>query len=43
MFGLGAGKNHPALHAQTYDFPDEIINTGISMFTQIINETIGRS
>jgi len=43
MFGLGAGKNHPALHAQTYDFPDEIIATGISMFMQIINETIDRS
>ena len=43
MFGLGAGKKHPALHAQTYDFPDEIISTGISMFLQIINETIDRS
>ncbi|MDZ7657812.1 amidohydrolase [Fodinibius sp.] len=43
MFGLGAGENHPALHAQTYDFPDEIIVTGISMFMQIINEAIDRS
>lgn len=43
MFGLGAGKEHPALHAQNYDFPDEIISTGISMFMQIINETIDRS
>lgn len=43
MFGLGAGKKHPALHAQNYDFPDEIIATGISMFIQIINEAIDRS
>jgi amidohydrolase len=43
MFGLGAGKQHPALHAQSYDFPDEIIATGISMFMQIIKETIDRS
>ncbi|WP_445665776.1 amidohydrolase [Fodinibius sp. AD559] len=43
MFGLGAGKSHPALHAQNYDFPDEIIASGISMFIQIINETIDRS
>lgn len=43
MFGLGAGKQHPALHAQTYDFPDEIISTGISMFMQMINETVERS
>ncbi|PAU93544.1 peptidase M20 [Aliifodinibius salipaludis] len=43
MFGLGAGKDHPALHAQKYDFPDEILATGISMFMQIINETIDRS
>ncbi|HET6528600.1 MAG TPA: amidohydrolase [Balneolaceae bacterium] len=38
MFGLGAGKDHPPLHAQDYDFPDDIISTGISMFIQIIKE-----
>lgn len=43
MFGLGAGKSHSALHAQTYDFPDEIMATGISMFIEIINEAIDRS
>lgn len=40
MFGLGAGENHPSLHAQEYDFPDDIIPTGISMFMQIINKVI---
>jgi len=38
MFGLGIGQNHPALHAEAYDFEDEIIPTGISMFMEIINE-----
>lgn len=39
MFGIGAGNDHPALHNPDYDFPDEIIETGVNMFftiTQII-------
>lgn len=42
MFGLGAGENHPALHAEDYDFPDDIIPTGVSMFMEIINEVTSR-
>jgi len=38
MFGLGAGKEHPGLHASNYDFPDELIETGIKMFAGIIEE-----
>lgn len=38
MFGLGAGEDHPSLHAQAYDFPDDVIPAGISMFMQIIND-----
>ncbi|MFT5668660.1 MAG: amidohydrolase [Vicingaceae bacterium] len=38
MFGLGAGKDTPALHTTDYDFPDEIIPTGIKIFGQIIEE-----
>ena len=38
MFGLGSGSDHPALHAQAYDFPDDVIPTGVSMFVQIIKE-----
>ena len=38
MFGLGAGKEHPALHTKNYDFPDEIILKGIEMFLGIIQE-----
>lgn len=36
MFGLGAGLDTPALHNSDYDFPDEIIETGITMFKSII-------
>jgi amidohydrolase len=35
IFGLGSGKNTAALHNPDYDFPDEIIDTGISIFYQI--------
>jgi len=38
MFGLGIGEEHPALHAESYDFEDGVIPTGISMFMQIITE-----
>jgi amidohydrolase len=38
MFGLGSGINTPALHNPDYDFPDEIISTGISVFHQIIKK-----
>ena len=35
MFGLGAGKDHPALHNPDYDFPDSIIATGVGTFYSI--------
>jgi amidohydrolase len=38
MFGLGAGTDQPALHAEQYDFPDDLIPTGVSAFIQIITE-----
>lgn len=38
MFGIGAGIDTPALHNPDYDFPDEIIETGVAMFYQIIKE-----
>ena len=40
MFGIGAGLDSPALHNPDYDFPDEIIETGIQMFYQIIQEIL---
>ena len=36
MFGLGSGINTPALHHADYDFPEEIIDTGMKMFASII-------
>lgn len=38
MFGLGAGLKTPALHHSDYDFPDEIISTGVKLFYQISKE-----
>lgn len=40
MFGLGAGKTTPALHNPDYDFPDEILSSGIQMFHSIIKEVL---
>ncbi|MFO7923272.1 MAG: amidohydrolase [Bacteroidales bacterium] len=31
LFGIGAGKGHPELHNPDYDFPDEIIDTGVNL------------
>lgn len=42
MFGLGSGKKHAALHAESYDFPDQVIPTGTQMFMQIINEVLSQ-
>jgi amidohydrolase len=38
MFGLGAGEEQPAIHNPDYDFPDELIETGISAFSEIIRQ-----
>jgi len=35
MFGLGAGKDQPALHNPDYDFPDGITATGVNIFHNI--------
>jgi len=42
MFGLGSGENSPALHNPDYDFPEEIIPTGMAMFTSIIEQILGK-
>lgn len=41
LFGLGAGENHSGLHHPTYDFPDEILDTGVKMFEGVIRELNG--
>lgn len=40
MFGLGVGLDTPALHHVGYDFPDELIETGMKMFQGIIQELL---
>ena len=40
MFGIGAGLQSPALHQADYDFPDEIIETGMNMFKGIIESIL---
>lgn len=42
LFGLGAGENTPALHNPDYDFPDEIIETGINVFYETIQQLANR-
>ncbi|NCC73085.1 MAG: amidohydrolase [Sphingobacteriia bacterium] len=38
LFGIGAGEKHPKLHNPDYDFPDDIIRTGITMFDGIVRK-----
>lgn len=40
FLGLGSGVQTPALHHNDYDFPDELIPTGINMFSAIIKEIL---
>jgi metal-dependent amidase/aminoacylase/carboxypeptidase family protein len=41
LFGLGAGENCPQLHEGTYDFPDELIETGVRIFEGIARRVNG--
>src|SRR5690606_37265530 len=38
LFGIGAGYDQPQLHEAIYDFPDDIIPTGVEIFTSIIRQ-----
>jgi len=42
LFGIGSGKDHASLHNPDYDFPEEIIETGINMFSGIIRRILGK-
>jgi len=41
MVFLGSGTDHPALHTQTYDFPDDLIPQGVAIFHHAIREILG--
>jgi len=38
LVGIGAGEDHAHLHDTRYDFPDEILETGVALFAGIIDE-----
>jgi len=39
LFGLGSGLSQPQLHNPEFNFPDEIIETGINVFYNIYKKT----
>ncbi|MBK8517271.1 MAG: amidohydrolase [Saprospiraceae bacterium] len=41
MFGIGSGEDHPLLHSEEYDFPDELIEVGSNMFYKIVRQILG--
>ncbi|SHM60109.1 amidohydrolase [Cyclobacterium lianum] len=38
LFGIGSGKKQPQLHEGHYDFPDEIIPSGVAIFVRVIEK-----
>jgi hypothetical protein len=40
-FSLGAGENRPDLHNPDYDFPDELIAVGASVFMRTLRDLLG--
>lgn len=40
MFGLGSGEDSPELHNPDYDFPEEIILSGIAMFKSLVDQAM---
>jgi amidohydrolase len=43
MLGLGAGEHTPPLHHPQYDFPDDLITTGASLFYAIYTTILSKS
>jgi metal-dependent amidase/aminoacylase/carboxypeptidase family protein len=43
MLCLGPGEDHAALHNPDYDFPDDLIPIGVSIFEQIARDLLGSS
>jgi len=41
LFGLGAGREHPALHSPGYDFPDDLIPLGVGLFEGLVERLLG--
>jgi amidohydrolase len=43
FFGLGSGIDQPQLHNEYYDFPDELIPTGVKIYLSIIRSVLEAS
>lgn len=41
LIGLGAGRDHPPLHSADFDFPDELIQTGVELWVGVTRELLG--
>jgi amidohydrolase len=41
LFGLGSGRDQPALHAPDYDFPDALLLPGIRLSARLIGRLLG--
>ena len=40
MFLLGAGETCPPLHSPSYDFPDDLIQTGLGIYWEIVDQVL---
>lgn len=40
MFGLGAGRQQPALHAERYDFPDALLEPGVAVMAALAHRAL---
>lgn len=40
FFGLGSGENQAELHHHNFDFPDELIETGVNLFEEIYRNVL---
>ena len=41
LFGLGAGRDQPALHHPSYDFPDALVGIGLKVFETVVRQLVG--
>ncbi len=41
LFGLGSGETQPNVHNEYYDFPDELIKTGVQLFARMVEISSG--
>jgi amidohydrolase len=41
LFGVGAGEETPPLHSTDYDFPDDLIGTGVDILGTVVRGALG--